>query len=127
MQIIKDWIMPIISGLILFATFLTVVIKPIRVAVINWIRKKTGSNESECQLKELKDIVNSLVGANRSMLRNDITAIYYRYLDAESLPAYEKENLVELHESYAALKGNHYIEEIYRDMLAWDVVKKVRD
>jgi predicted cupin superfamily sugar epimerase len=64
--------------------------------------------------------------ASRSLLRNDITAIYYRYLDTESLPAYEKENLVELYSSYTELKGNHYIEQIFKDMMGWDVVKKVR-
>jgi hypothetical protein len=126
MQIITEWIIPFMSGFILLATFLTVVIKPLRVGFINWLRKKTGSNESETQLKEVKDTVDKLVGANRSMLRNAITAIYYRYLDSESLPAYEKENLVELYTSYSELKGNHYIEQIFKDMMEWTVIKKVR-
>lgn len=125
--------MTILSGIILISTFLGAIVKPIRVKFIGWIRKKTCAEDNEKQLTILNEQVVSLqesaklsATANCSMLRHHITDIYYRYLDEQQIPAYEKENLIGLFDAYCALKGNHYVEEIVREIMLWDVVKKAR-
>lgn len=132
MEIVKN-IMTVVSGIILIGTFLSAVVKPIRQRIIGWIRKKTCADQNERQIQcltaqftELKDSLALSAAANCATLRHHITNIYFRYLDSETLPAYEKENLIGLYEAYCALKGNHYVEEIYKDMMDWDVVKKAR-
>jgi ribosomal protein L10 len=61
--------------------------------------------------------------AQLAMLRNNITEIYYEYLESESLPVYIKENLVLLNNAYVESGGNAYIQSIVKDMLTWEVLK----
>lgn len=71
-------------------------------------------------LRKLKIIVD----ASKCQLRSDITAIYYKHVDEENptLREYERKNLDELYEGYHTLRGNHFVDDLYKKMRNWTVV-----
>lgn len=71
-------------------------------------------------LGQIKGVEN----AQRCLLRSRITEIYYKhYLNAEPyLREYERKDLDDLYQGYKALKGNHYVDDIYRQMRTWRVI-----
>ena len=61
----------------------------------------------------------------RCQLRSEMLQIYYRYEESEQIPQYQYENFVQMYEAYKALKGNSFIDKIYRDIQDFEIVKKV--
>ena len=59
----------------------------------------------------------------KCLLRSQITDVYYRYKEEESLPEYERENVDRLYEAYKALRGNSFIEDIYKEMRTWSTLR----
>ena len=66
-------------------------------------------------------IVN-LVRGMRCQLRSDMLHIYYQYKDEKKIRQYELENFVYLYKAYKALKGNSFIDKIYKEVMAWEVI-----
>lgn len=54
-----------------------------------------------------------------SMMRNDITDMYYRNLSNKKLKQYERESLDKLYEGYIESGGNSFIKDIYAEMRKW--------
>ena len=48
--------------------------------------------------------------------------IYYRHKDTEKIRQYELENFVFLYKAYKALKGNSFIDKIYKEVMSWEVI-----
>jgi hypothetical protein len=48
--------------------------------------------------------------------------IYYHNKDDEKIRQYEYENFVFLYEAYKALKGNSFIDKIYKEVSTWEIV-----
>lgn len=48
--------------------------------------------------------------------------IYYRHKDTEKIRQYELENFVFLYKAYKALKGNSFIDKIYKEVMEWEVI-----
>lgn len=55
-------------------------------------------------------------------LRSEMLRIYYRNREKEQIRQYEYENFVLLYEAYKTLKGNSFIDKIYRELQAWEVI-----
>lgn len=66
--------------------------------------------------------VRSIVEGFRCHLRSDMVNLYYRHKDTKTLRQYEKENLIKLYAAYKALKGNSFIDDLYEEMMEWEVV-----
>lgn len=64
----------------------------------------------------------NLIKGMRCQLRNDMLHIYYAYKDAKQIRQYELENFVYLYKAYKALKGNSFIDKIYKDVMTWQVI-----
>lgn len=69
-------------------------------------------------LKDLKKVRNG----QRCQLRNEMLRIYYRHRETETIRQYEYENFVYLYEAYKALKGNSFIDKIYKEVMTWEVI-----
>jgi len=61
------------------------------------------------------------VGA-RCQLRSEMLRIYYHNREAEIIRQFEYENFVMLYEAYKALKGNSFIDKIYKEVQTWEIV-----
>ena len=60
----------------------------------------------------------------RCQMRNDMLQIYYRYEKKEKIPQYQYENFMAMYKAYKALRGNTFIDKIYKDILSWEVVSR---
>ncbi len=67
-------------------------------------------------------VIICLVNGMRCLLRDAMHRIYYRNKDNEKIRQYEKENFVFLYKAYKALKGNSFIDDIYKEVRTWEVV-----
>lgn len=57
----------------------------------------------------------------KCQLRHDMLQIYYHNREAGRIRQYEYENFVALYEAYKALKGNSFIDRIYKEIQTWEV------
>ena len=57
----------------------------------------------------------------KCLLRSEMLRIYYHHKDSENLRQYELENFVFLYKAYKALKGNSFIDKIYKEVMEWEV------
>lgn len=66
--------------------------------------------------------VRKIADGTRCQLRSEMLRIYYHNREAEQIRQYELENFIMLYEAYKALKGNSFIDKIYREVGTWDIV-----
>ena len=67
-------------------------------------------------------LIVKLINGQRCQLRSEMLQIYYHNRDGKTIRQYEKENFVMLYEAYKALKGNSFIDDIYKEVRKWEVV-----
>ena len=77
---------------------------------------------SLCLVPLVAAIVN-LVRGMKCQLRSDMLHIYYRYKDEKKIRQFELENFVYLYKAYKALRGNSFIDKIYKEVMSWEVVE----
>lgn len=90
-----------ISWLATFIGEITILLSVI-IPVIAWIRKL--SDGMRCQL------------------RSEMLRIYYHNRERQIIRQYEYENFVFLYNAYKALKGNSFIDKIYKEVQTWEIV-----
>ena len=66
--------------------------------------------------------VRKIINGQKCQLRSDMLHIYYRHRETERIRQYEYENFIMLYEAYKALKGNSFIDKIYKEVTEWEVV-----
>ncbi len=124
------------------ASFLTVVIKPLRSRFVGWLRTSVGAERQNSIIEQIKTALDEQSGsinkrlekifnenklqnrlieihteAHLCTIRNRITNIYYRYYEAEKIPSFEMKNLIEHYELYKKLGGNSYIDRLYEKLI----------
>ena len=65
-----------------------------------------------------------IANGQKCQLRNEMLRIYYRNVESGEIRQYEYENFVFLYEAYKALKGNSFIDKIYKEVQTWEVVSQ---
>jgi hypothetical protein len=58
----------------------------------------------------------------RCQLRADMLNTYYKCKDSKQIRQYEAEHFDKCYRAYKALKGNSFIDEIYKKAHQWDVI-----
>ena len=58
----------------------------------------------------------------RCQLRADILSTYYKCKDTKKIRQYEAEHFDKCYHAYKALKGNSFIDEIYKKAHGWEVI-----
>ena len=66
--------------------------------------------------------VRKIADGTRCQLRSEMLRIYYHNREHEKIRQYELENFIMLYEAYKALKGNSFIDKIYKEVLSWEVI-----
>lgn len=67
-------------------------------------------------------LLSKVINGEKCQLRKDMLDIYYKNLEAKVIRQYEYENFVHLYEAYKALKGNSFIDKIYKEVQTWKVI-----
>jgi hypothetical protein len=63
-----------------------------------------------------------IANGTKCQLRSEMLQIYYHNLETRVIRQYEYENFVMLYEAYKALKGNSFIDKIYKEVQTWKIV-----
>lgn len=66
--------------------------------------------------------VRKISNGTRCQLRSEMLRTYYRHREDGQIRQYEYENFVMLYEAYKALKGNSFIDKIYKEIQDWEVL-----
>lgn len=64
----------------------------------------------------------NLINGMKCQLRSDMLHIYYNNKDNEKIRQYELENFIYLYKAYKALRGNSFIDKIYKEVMEWEVI-----
>ena len=65
----------------------------------------------------------NLLNGMKCQLRSDMLHIYYKYKDVKKIRQYELENFIYLYKAYKALRGNSFIDKIYKEVIQWEVLE----
>lgn len=63
-----------------------------------------------------------LINGMKCLLRSEMLQIYYRNKDSKQIRQYELQNFVYLYNAYKALRGNSFIDKIYKSVMSWEVI-----
>ena len=66
--------------------------------------------------------VRRISNGEKCMLRSEMLHIYYHNREKAVIRQYEYENFVMLYEAYKALKGNSFIDKIYKEVQEFEVI-----
>lgn len=66
--------------------------------------------------------IRKISNGTRCQLRSEMLRIYYHCRESGRIRQYEYENFVMLYEAYKALKGNSFIDKIYKEVQEFEVV-----
>ena len=66
--------------------------------------------------------IRKVANGQKCLLRTDMLSIYYHNREKGIIRQYEYENFVMLYEAYKALKGNSFIDKIYKEVQTWEIV-----
>lgn len=66
--------------------------------------------------------VRKIADGTKCQLRSEMLRIYYHNRETRKIRQYEYENFVMLYEAYKALKGNSFIDKIYKELQSWEVI-----
>lgn len=66
--------------------------------------------------------VRKISNGTRCQLRSEMLRIYYHSRESGEIRQYEYENFVMLYEAYKALKGNSFIDKIYKEVQELEIV-----
>ena len=58
----------------------------------------------------------------KCLLRSEMLRTYYHNKDREKIRQFELENFIALYKAYKALKGNSFIDKIYKEVMSWEVI-----
>lgn len=58
----------------------------------------------------------------KCLLRSEMLRTYYGNKETEKIRQYELENFIKLYQAYKALKGNSFIDKIYKEVMTWEVI-----
>lgn len=139
MEIVKN-IATVIGCITGCIGLLTVLCRPLRKFLIEWVQRTSGKSKVESQLNEIKKIleqqaedqkafqdkveasINITLEFTEKQCRSDIKEIFYTYRDVKRLPLYEKKALMDIEELYIKkLNKNHWGKTLLEEMATWDV------
>lgn len=58
----------------------------------------------------------------KCLLRSEMLRTYYGNKETGTIRQYELENFIKLYKAYKALKGNSFIDKIYKEVMTWEVI-----
>lgn len=85
-------------------------------------------------LQEIEDINNEqnskldkLLNSSNDTLRGELLKLYFRYRKYKKIPQWAKESAEKLHDDYIAQDGNSFVEDLWKQMVTWEMVSSEED
>lgn len=66
--------------------------------------------------------IKKIATGTKCQLRSEMLRIYYHNKETGVIRQYEFENFIMLYEAYKALKGNSFIDKIYKEVQTWEII-----
>lgn len=66
--------------------------------------------------------VRKIANGTKCQLRSEMLRIYYSNRESKKIEQFEYENFVLLYEAYKSLKGNSFIDKIYKEVQSWEII-----
>ncbi len=66
--------------------------------------------------------VQKIANGTRCQLRSEMLRIYYHNHETGKIRQFEYENFVMLYEAYKALKGNSFVDKIYKEVQEFEII-----
>lgn len=66
--------------------------------------------------------MSKITNGMKCQLRSEMLCIYYHNREKKTIRQYEYENFIKLYEAYKALKGNSFIDKIYKEVQTWEII-----
>ena len=141
MEIIKN-IGAIVGMVLSCLTLITLLCKPLRKKISGWIRQVSQAEEywdaierNQMAIDEIRAGMQQMMATEESkqalflkfqksqlsILRDDITRLYFKYLEDKQVPFYARKDMVQLYETYTDMGGNSYVKTIYDEFMEWPV------
>lgn len=141
MEIIKN-IGAIVGMALSCLTLITLLCKPLRKKIASWIRQVSQAEEywdaierNQMAIDEIRAGMQQMMATEESkqvlfakfqesqlsILRDDITRLYFKYLEDKQVPFYARKDMVQLYETYTDMGGNSYVKTIYDEFMEWPV------
>ena len=141
MEIIKN-IGAIVGMALSCLTLITLLCKPLRKKISGWIRQVSQAEEywdaierNQMAIDEIRAGMQQIMATEESkqvlfskfqasqlsILRDDITRLYFKYLENKQVPFYARKDMVQLYETYTDMGGNSYVKTIYDEFMEWPV------
>ena len=114
----------IIGTLLTIMTFVGIISKKPKEWFRRLIREESiAANQGlVTQLTEIQNHLKESDETDQTILRNNITHIYFKYKKDKQIPHFEKENVLYLAEQYNKLNGNSYVKQIVEEIKTWDEI-----
>lgn len=114
----------IIGTLLTIMTFVGIISKKPKEWFRRLIREESiAANQGlSTQLTEIQNHLKESDETDQTILRNNITHIYFKYKKDKQIPHFEKENVLYLAEQYDKLNGNSYVKQIVEEIKTWDEI-----
>ena len=114
----------VIGSLLTIMTFIGIISKKPKEWFRCLIREESiAANQSlATQLTEIQNHLKESDETDQTLLRNNITHIYFKYKKDKQIPHFEKENVLYLAEQYNKLNGNSYVKQIVEEIKTWDEI-----
>lgn len=141
MEVIKN-IGAIVGMALSCLTLITLLCKPLRNKISGWIRQVSQAEEywdaierNQMAIDEIRAGMQQMMATEESkqvlfakfqksqlsILRDDITRLYFKYLEEKQVPFYARKDMVQLYETYTDMGGNSYVKTIYDEFMEWPV------
>lgn len=105
-------IVAIFQGLTTVVTFIVFFVKPVRHWFLGVTKRRAEQAEDDATEKE----------SVKCLLRSEIVRIYYANRERRSLHSFEYENVAMLYHAYKEMGGNSFVDRIWEEISAWDII-----
>lgn len=119
------------GSMITICSLLMLFLKPTREWVVKNIKKHMEDDKFKSMMLDMNESLTKHIcdgelqnEALLSMLRCNITQSYYKYINSDGIPSYERENLIKQFDIYTNMGGNSYVTLLYNELLDVPVLNK---
>lgn len=128
METVKN-IAAILGAILSLAAVITLCCKPIKLYIASSLKKyqseqddKIKQNTLKAMLKRIENKLDATVAYTTEACRGEIKNMFYKYIDNETLPYYEKMHMLQIEDIYVnKLQKNHYTKGLIEEMKTWPV------